>query len=84
MEQEQASEADEHTASQGWDLTTNALSKTRGEINKHKEKVNDEEFLRKYNELMRAPVYVDSPLAISATEVFRQNMELVFKYLLFF
>jgi len=38
VEQEQASEADEHTASQGWDLTTNALSKTRGEINKHKER----------------------------------------------
>ena len=46
------------------------------ELNKLKENRADEEFLRKYEELMRAPVYVDSPLAISATEVFRQNMEL--------
>ena len=32
--------------------------------------------LRKYKTLMKASVYVDSPLAISATEVFRENMEL--------
>ena len=36
----------------------------------------DEEFARKYEELMRVPVYVDSPLAISATEVFKKNTDL--------
>lgn len=36
----------------------------------------DKEFGKKYEELMNASVYVDSPLAISATEVFRQNMDL--------
>ena len=46
------------------------------ELNKLKETKNDEEFLKKYEKLMRAPVYVDSPLAISATEVFKQNMNL--------
>jgi len=46
------------------------------EINKLREKRNDEEFEKKYKKLMSAPVYVDSPLAISATEVFRQNTEL--------
>ena len=35
-----------------------------------------EEFYRQYNKLMKAPVYVDSPLAISATEVFRENTDL--------
>lgn len=35
-----------------------------------------EEFYRQYNKLMKAPVYVDSPLAISATEIFRENMDL--------
>ena len=32
--------------------------------------------MRKYRTLMKAPVYVDSPLAISATEVFKQNTDL--------
>lgn len=46
------------------------------ELNKLKEQRTDKEFLEKYEKLMRAPVYVDSPLAISATEVFRENMDL--------
>ena len=46
------------------------------EINKLKDKRDDEEFRKKYEELMRVPVYVDSPLAISATEVFEENMDL--------
>lgn len=46
------------------------------ELNKIKENTQDEEFMREYRTLMKAPVYVDSPLAISATEVFKENMEL--------
>lgn len=46
------------------------------ELNKIKEVRDDEEFKQRYQTLMKAPVYVDSPLAISATEVFRDNMEL--------
>ncbi len=46
------------------------------ELNKLKETKDDSEFLRKYKTLMKAPVYVDSPLAISATEVFKENMDL--------
>ena len=46
------------------------------ELNKIKETKNDEKFLREYETLMKAPVYVDSPLAISATEVFKENMDL--------
>ena len=46
------------------------------EINKLKEENDDEEFRRIYKTLMKSPVYVDSPLAISATEVFRENTEI--------
>ena len=46
------------------------------ELNNIKEKTNDEEFMKKYEKLMEVPVYVDSPLAISATEIFRKNTEL--------
>ena len=46
------------------------------EINHIKEEERDDEFRRKYKNLMKTPVYVDSPLAISATEVFRENMDL--------
>ena len=46
------------------------------EINMLKEQRNDEEFKRKYDTLMKVPVYVDSPLAISATEIFRENTNL--------
>lgn len=46
------------------------------ELNNLKETKHDEEFYREYEKLMKTPVYVDSPLAISATEVFEENMEL--------
>ena len=46
------------------------------ELNKLKENRNDEAFMKKYETLMKALVYVDSPLATSATEVFRNNMDL--------
>ena len=46
------------------------------ELNNLKEQKHDSEFLRKYEILMHTPVYIDSPLAISATEVFQENMEL--------
>lgn len=46
------------------------------EINKLKEVKDDDEFRRKYKTLMKAAVYVDSPLAISATEVFKENTNL--------
>ena len=46
------------------------------EINKLKENRHDEEFMKKYEKLMKVPVYVDSPLAISATEIFKQNTDL--------
>ncbi len=46
------------------------------ELNNLKDIRKDEEFRRQYKTLMQAPVYVDSPLAISATEVFKENMDL--------
>ena len=47
------------------------------EINRLKdEHKDDEDFKEKYRTLMKADVFVDSPLAISATEVFRENTNL--------
>ena len=46
------------------------------ELNNLKDTEHDEEFYKEYQTLMKAPVYVDSPLAISATEVFAENMDL--------
>lgn len=47
------------------------------ELDKIKEQdVKDEKFQEEYQKLMKAPVYVDSPLAISATQVFKENEDL--------
>ena len=46
------------------------------ELDRIKDKRNDDEFYKKYHKLMSVPVYVDSPLAISATEIFKENMNL--------
>lgn len=44
------------------------------ELQKNKQN-NDLEFRRRFDEIMSAPVYVDSPLATSATEVFLKNLD---------
>ena len=47
------------------------------ELNKIKDQHKDDKaFQKEYQELMSVPVYVDSPLATSATEVFRNNLDL--------
>ena len=46
------------------------------ELNKIKENTTDPDFMKKYQKLMQAPVFVDSPLAVSATEIFRKNTDL--------
>ena len=46
------------------------------ELNNLKDTEQDENFKKEYETLMKVPVYVDSPLAISATEIFKQNMDL--------
>lgn len=46
------------------------------ELDKLKCQTTDEKIMKEYEEVMKSPVYVDSPLAISATEVFEDNMDL--------
>lgn len=47
------------------------------ELNKIKDQhKDDDKFQQEYQNLMRVPVYIDSPLAVSATEVFKKNMDL--------
>lgn len=47
------------------------------ELNKIKDQhIDDEKFLKEYEQLMEIPVYVDSPLAVSATGIFKDNMNL--------
>ena len=49
------------------------------EIQKNKQN-DDEVFRKKFDELMSAPVFVDSPLAISATEIFLKNLDCLDEY----
>ena len=46
------------------------------ELNNLKDTQEGEDFKKKYATLMKAPVYVDSPLAISASEIFKENANL--------
>ena len=47
------------------------------ELNKIKDQHKDDaKFQEEYKNLMNIPVYVDSPLAVSATSVFKNNMDL--------
>ena len=47
------------------------------ELNQVKEQhLDDDEFKKEYEILMKTPVYVDSPLAVSATQIFKQNLDL--------
>lgn len=46
------------------------------ELNAIKEAKNDPEIIKQYKELMQAEVFVDSPLAISATEIFKKHIDL--------
>lgn len=49
------------------------------ELQKSKQN-DDEEFRRRFDEVMDAKVYVDSPLATSATEVFLKNLDCLDEY----